>query len=290
MDRYLTRLKHSKEYMQKNMIENKNKVLEDSVNSSYFGFNVTKPMESSQTYFKALIMETAAEDEKIVSTFFKYNVQVGTIIYWKYTNTYWIVYEQNLSEIAHFEGKMLKCKNYQITTEQGDFSTYARITAISEDEEQMFNKTLIVSDNSYLKIIIPYSDKAKEVLKLDTVLKILDKNWKIKTVNYIDVDGLMTIVAEQTAIGTANVTVEEGPKVDDTYIEGPTYILPLEKVTYTVAENLVGEWSVSDNVNIKKIINSDNSLTLMWNNARKRSNFVISYGDYSKEIAVQSLM
>ena len=103
MDRYLTRLKHSKEYMQKNMIKNKNKVLEDSVNSSYFGFNVTKPMESSQTYFKALIMETAAEEEKIVSTFFKYNVQVGTIIYWKYTNTYWIVYEQNLNEIAHFE-------------------------------------------------------------------------------------------------------------------------------------------------------------------------------------------
>ena len=64
-----------------------------------------------------------------------------------------------------------------------------------------FNKTLIISDNSYVKVTLPYSDKAKEILKLDTVLKILDKNWKVKTVNYIDIDRLITIVAEQTASG-----------------------------------------------------------------------------------------
>lgn len=290
MERYLVRLQHNRDYMQKNMIENKNKVLIDSINSSYFGFNVSKPMEGNQKYFKALIMESSSEDEKIISSLFGNSVSIGSIIYWEYTNTYWIVFEQNLSEIAYFEGKMAQCKNYQIATADGDFATWARITAITEDEEQMFNKTLIISDNSYLKITLPYSDKAKEILKLDTVLKILDKNWKVKTVNYIDIDGLITIVAEQTASGTAEIAMEEGPKINDTYIQGPTYIQPLETVTYTVAENLAGEWSVSDNVNIKKIINSDNSLTLMWTNTRKRNNFVISYGDYSKEIAVQSLM
>lgn len=290
MDRYRARIKHNRDYMQKNMIENKNKVLDDSIKSSYFGFDVSNPIKNIEKYFKALIMESTSEEEKIISSFFDNNLRVGSIVYWKYTNTYWIVSEQNLSEIAYFEGKMLSCKNYQITTESGDFATWARIVAVSEDEEQMFNKTLIISDNSYLKITIPYSDKAKEILKLDCVLKILDRNWKIKTVNYIDIDGLMIIVAEQTAMRSADVAMEEGPRVDDTYIEGPTYIQPLETVTYRVKENLEGEWAISDNVNIKKIINSDNSLTLTWTNTRKRNNFIISYGDYEKEIAVQSLM
>ena len=289
MDRYQLRLKHNQDYMQKSMIENKNKVLEDVTKTSYYGFNVSNPLIDIQMYFKALIMESTAEDEKKISSLFKNNLRVGSVIYWKYTDTFWIITEQNLSEIAHFEGKMLKCKNYQIATENGDFATWARITAVTEYGEEMFNKTLIVSDDSYLKITIPYSEKAKQVLKLDTVLNIVDKNWKVKTVNYIDVDGLITIVAEQCAL-RADASVEELPAADDRYIQGPTIIQPLEKVTYIVAEGLEGEWAISDNVNIKKIINNDNSLTLSWTNTRKRNNFVISYGDYKKEIAVQSLM
>lgn len=289
MDRYQLRLKHNQDYMQKNMIKNKNKVLEDVIKTSYYGFNVSNPLVDIEVYFKALIMESTAEDEKKISSLLKNNLRIGSVIYWKYTDTFWIVTEQNLSEIAHFEGTMLKCKNYQIATENGDFVTWARITAVTEYGEEMFNKTLIVSDDSYLKITIPYSERAKQVLKLDTVLNIVDKNWKVKTVNYIDVDGLITIIAEQCAL-RSDISVEELPTADNRYIQGPTIIQPLEKVTYVVAEGLEGEWTISDNINIKKIINSDNSLTLSWTNTRKRNNFVISYGDYKKEIAVQSLM
>lgn len=289
MDRYRMRLKHNKDYMQKNMIENKNTVLHDVIKTSYYGFDVCKPVENITEYFKILITESAAEDEKVISSFFDNKVKIGTIIYWKYTDTYWIVCEQNLSEIAFFEGKMLRCKNYQITTENGDFTSWARITAVTEFDEQMFNKTLLVSDDSYLKITIPYSDRAKEILKLDCILSVAGKTWKVKTVNYIDIDGLITVVAEQCA-NRADVAIKESPKIDDTYIKGPTFIKPLETVTYVAAEGIEGEWAISDNVNIKKIINSDNSLTLTWTNTRKRHNFTISFGDYKKEIAVQSLM
>ena len=77
---------------------------------------------------------------------------------------------------------------------------------------------------------------------------------------------------------------------DNTYIDGPNFISPLERATYSIAKDIEGTWSIPDNKYIQKVINSDNSITLVWTNARKRNDFTIFYGNYSKEIHVKSLM
>jgi hypothetical protein len=77
---------------------------------------------------------------------------------------------------------------------------------------------------------------------------------------------------------------------DNTYIDGPNFISPLEEAVYSIVGNIKGDWTIPDNKDLQKIINSDGSITLIWSNTRKRQDFVISYGDYSKEIHVQSLI
>ena len=118
-------------------IKNKQMTLQDSINRSYFGFDVTKPEISDNIKYRVLITRDD-EDEQIISSFFEDNIKVGSIIHWLRTDTYWLVHEQNVNEIAYFEGKMIECKNFQITVDGEKFSTWGRIVFNSKTGEEMF--------------------------------------------------------------------------------------------------------------------------------------------------------
>ena len=271
-------------------IKNKQMTLQDSINRSYFSFGVTKPEVSNTLEYRVLITPVD-DDEQMISSFFENDIKVGTIVHWLRTDTYWLVHKQNLNEIAYFEGKMLECKNFQITVGDNKFSTWGRIVLTSGSGEQKFDKTLIITDQSGLEIWIPNTEASKEVFKLQTKFKILDQFWKVNEIDYISKNGILIIKAEKTVSDSYDYEINENDIVNDnTYIDGPNFITPLEKVTYRVVGEIEGNWSISNNQYIQKTINSDGSITIVWTNARKRNDFTISIGEYSKEIHVQSLM
>lgn len=278
----------------------KRKVLKKAMDRSYFGFDVTKPEINDIDTYKVLITGTTSslgdsETKKDISSFFEDKIEIGTIIHWLKTDSYWLIYEREKSEIAYFQGKMIEAKNYQITTDDGKFSTWGSISLTEQSENDMFDKTLLTKEDSVLKIMIPNNKQNMEIFSIGKRIKVLDMMWKIFHVDYITKNGIVIIKAERNFDSLNNsdndiIINENNIANDNTYIDGPNFITPYEKATYRVAKGIEGSWSIPDNLNITKIINDDGSLTIVWNNGRKRNDFTISYGDYSKDIIVKSLM
>jgi hypothetical protein len=67
-------------------------------------------------------------DDKILSVGFEHNFKCGDVFKWIGTNTYWLIYLQDLTELAYFRGDIRKC-SYEIAweDENGKHSTYAAI-------------------------------------------------------------------------------------------------------------------------------------------------------------------
>lgn len=286
---YKKRMNFAHESEQDRMVQNKKLVLKDTINRSYFGFEVTKPEISDNIQYRVLITRDD-EDEQILSSFFENDIKIGSIVHWLRTDTYWLVHEQNINEIAYFEGKMIECKNFQITVDGEKFSTWGRIVFTSKNGEEMFDKTLIITNQENMEIWIPNTEMSLNIFKTGVKLKVLDRVWKVNSVDYISKNGILILKAEKTT-DVPDINIDENDVVNDnTYIDGPNFIAPLEKATYYIVGNIEGDWSIPNNQYIQKTINSDGSITIVWTNARKRNDFTISYGEYSKEIHVKSLM
>ena len=291
-EEFKRRIEFSDSNAQTRAISNKKRVLKKAIDRSYFGFSVTKPEISEKITYKVLITGTTSslgdsEAKKHISSFFEDGFNIGTIVHWLKTDSYWLIYESEKNEIAYFQGKMIEAKNYQITTVDGKVSTWGSITLTEESEDVMFDKTLLTSEDSILKIMIPNNERNKEIFVSGLKIKVLDTMWKIFHVDYISKNGILIIKAERNFDTSSenDVIINENNIVNDnTYIDGPNFITPYEEATYYIAENVEGSWSIPDNPNITKIINDDGSLAIIWNNGRKRNDFTISYGEYSKDI------
>ena len=282
---------------QARMIARKQAVLKDAIYNSYFGMDIKRPdTKDTETSYRVLITASTSslsdtETKKYISSFFEVGLDIGSVIYWERDNSYWLIYEKERNEIAYFLGKMIQAKNYQIATADGKFSTWGSIALTLSEQEQKFDRTLLMSEETDLKIMIPDNEQNRQAFTLDTKIKVLDTTWKIYNADYITRNGIITVKAKRNFDSVADIEMNENNIVNDnTYIQGPNSIIPLEKVVYTVADGIEGTWAISDNPNIKKTINNDNSLEIVWTNSRKRNDFIISYGIYQKEIQVKSLM
>jgi hypothetical protein len=58
-------------------------------------------------------------DDKIISIGFEEEFKVGDIFEWVDTNTYWLIYLQETTELAYFRGNIRKC-TYQISWKEGN--------------------------------------------------------------------------------------------------------------------------------------------------------------------------
>ena len=288
------RIIHIDKNAQNRQIAKKRQVLKKAIDTSYFGFSVTKPEVSEDIVYRVLITGTTSnlgdsELKKDFSSFFEDDFSVGTVIHWLKNDSYWLIYEREQSEIAYFQGKMIEAKNYQIITEDGIHSTWGSIALTQDNETDRFDETLITREKSILKIMIPKNEQNMKIFSLDKKIKVIDTMWKIFHVDYISKNGVIIIKAERSFDKEEEVIINENPIVNDnTYIDGPNVIEPFEEVTYRIAQNIEGFWSIPENPNIKKTINNDNSLTIVWTNGRKRNDFTITFGNYSKNIQVKS--
>ena len=283
------RINTSKDFAQNKEIENKRKVLKSAIDYSYFGTDVIVNSNEEEE-FRALISLGGTEKEKTISAFFENNLKVGDIVYWIRTNTYWLIESQELSEIAYFEGKMRQCLKYQILSPDGKTKTFATIKVNPSVNTEDFDQAILKFDTTTIEISIPDNEINSSLFKIESCIQIKGFTYKINNIDNISIDGIIKIYAKRDFDNNPNLFIEEDKvENDNDYIIGPKEIVPLEEVTYTISNDIEGTWTISDNSNITKTINNDNSLTIVWKNTRKRNNFTISYGDYSKEIIVKSL-
>lgn len=275
---------------QNRQIENKQKVLKSVIDSSYFGAEVVKNSNEEKKFKVAITLNDSSDGDKTISSFFKDEIKIGDIIYWIKTNTYWLVTNQEHGEIAFFQGRLEQCENYQIIGPDGKTKVFANIKVEPDTKVDKFNDSTMKFDTTTIVIKVPDNKVNNSLFKIESCIQIKGFTYRINNIDNISTDGIIVIYAKRDFDNNPTLFVEkEKIENDNDYIVGPKEIVPLEEAIYTVSSEIEGTWVISDNTNILKTINNDNSLKIIWKNTRKRNNFTISYGEYSKEIIVKSL-
>ena len=306
------RLNHQGGNLQQNrMIKDKRRSLDRALVYSYQGADVRKIDSTSDDYVRALINPNKLKqdyDDKIISVGYEHHFECGDIFEWKGTETYWLIYLQDLTELAYFRGDIRKC-SHQINweDENGKHSTYAAIRGPVETKINYIQKHGISVDtpNYSLNILLPktadtlsYFQRYNKFYLADDELKVC---WRIEAIDWLSMPGVLEINAveyyanefeDNLEDGTVGTLKTEPINPNNSFIEdtivGETFIKPKREYEYEYIGNLVGKWSVKENYPIK-LIQDGKKVKLRWLNTYS-GQFDLIYADcFKKTIVVQSL-
>ena len=306
------RLNHQGGNLQQNrMIKDKRRSLDRALVYSYQGADVRKIDSTSDDYVRALINPNKLKqdyDDKIISVGYEHHFECGDIFEWKGTETYWLIYLQDLTELAYFRGDIRKC-SHQINweDENGKHSTYAAIRGPVETKINYIQKHGISVDtpNYSLNILLPktadtlsYFQRYNKFYLADDELKVC---WRIEAIDWLSMPGVLEINAveyyanefeDNLEDGTVGTLKTEPINPNNSFIEdtivGETFIKPKKEYEYEYIGNLVGKWSIKENYPIE-LIQDGKKVKLRWLNTYS-GQFDLIYADcFKKTIVVQSL-
>lgn len=318
---------------QDRMIRDKRKSLDHAVLYSYQGAVIKKHhpahiplMEGveDQSYARALINPNKLKpdyDDKVLSVGFEHNYQPGDVFEWCNTNTYWLIYLQDLTELAYFKGDIRKC-SYQIEwmDEDGVKSTYAAISGPTETRIEFLQKYGNSYDVPNYSLNI-YISKNPDTLKyFKRYARFYLHNgleqicWRIEAVDSFSMPGIIQFTAveyyadkarDNIEDGIANMTklVEESIKEQQSqefnYIDGEAFIKPKATKQYVFRGSSFGKgsWTVEEKypVTLRPYFNSKNQscVEIKWNDMYSgQFDLTFTAGNgavYTKTIVVESL-
>ena len=310
LDLMRARLRHrGGESQQNRMIKDKRETLNRVVLYSYQGANVRKL--DSEIVERALINPNTVKqdyDDKTISIGYEYGYKPGTIFEWVNTGTKWLIYLQDLTELAYFKGDIRKC-SYEIKWKDGknEFSTFAAVIGPSEASIDTTNKDSASIDlpNHSLKLMLPANEEVLKYFKRYSKFYIqpLKKGdspvcWRVEATDTISMPGILEITAYEYYINEQTDNVEEGivnaygekiPELQSNNILGDIFIKPKKFYTYKYIGEEEAEWSyISDSeLPIETHINNK-EITIKWKTSYT-GQFVLKYGTEEKTIVVESL-
>lgn len=315
---------------QSRMVYDKKRTLDRVLNFSYQGANVRKIRQKDigpesdwakmppYPMVRALINPDKTKmdyDDKIISIPFECGLGVGDIFEWCGTNSYWLIYLQDMNEIAYFRGEIRKCQ-YEISWEDEDgmHTTYAAIRGPVETKIDYIQKHQISVDNpNYsLHILMPRTEQTLKHFKRYTKFYLQNPEpgaenvcWRVEAIDWISTPGILEINAVEYYANETEDDVENGivgafinesinpneNNPDAERIEGETFIKPHGIYYYTYHGLSTSYWKV-DTKNLPLTISvnpKDNrQLQLRWEKSHS-GQFDISYGKVTKTIVVESL-
>lgn len=306
------RLNHQGGNLQQNrMIKDKRKSLDRALIYSYQGADVRKIDSTSDDYIRALINPNKLKqdyDDKIISVGYEHHFECGDVFEWKGTETYWLIYLQDLTELAYFRGDIRKC-SHQINweDENGKHSTYAAIRGPVETKINYIQKHGISVDipNYSLNILLPKTAETLSYFQRYSKFYLANDDlrvcWRIEAIDWLSMPGILEINAieyytnefeDNLEDGTVGTLKTEPINPNNNFIEntivGETFIKPKREYEYEYIGNLVGKWSVKENYPIK-LIQDGKKVKLCWLNTYS-GQFDLIYADcFKKTIVVQSL-
>ena len=265
-------------------------------------------------------------DDKIISIGFEHGFRSGDVFEWCNTGTYWLIYLQDLTELAYFRGDIRKC-SYEIEwlNEEGEKKrTYAALRGPVETKIDYIQKHGISVDNpNYsLNILLPKNNDTLKQFKrykkfyLQDLVEGEEKVcWRVEAIDTLSTPGIIEISAVEYyaneheddvdnglvgALITKPIDPNEGTESSNYSIIGETFIKPKKEYIYYISSPLYGQWYVSDkNIPIKKEEFEDEqgraAIKIKWMTTYS-GQFDLWYGDsdgplldYKKTIVVESL-
>lgn len=303
---------------QERMICDKRRSLDKALIYSYQGANILKVEDDKTTYpVRALINSNKLKmdyDDKILSVGYEFGFKPGDVFEWMGTNTYWIIYLQDLTELAYFRGDIRKCSHMICyTDENGTHSTYAAIRGPVETKINSIQKYGISVDNpNYsLNILLPKTKENLEYFRryskfyFDNIEDgAPDICWRVEAVNWISMPGVIEIVAVEyysnqmeekqkledaghiQAFSLRTVPEDKGEQI----INGESTIRPKKEYKYEASSIAKKEWSVLEGVPVKLRVDSENPKIcyVTWISGFS-GQFDLYFGKTKKHITVGSL-
>ena len=304
------RLKHQGgNIQQQRIIADKLRTLDRAVHFSYQGADVKKVDSSAEEAVRALINPNKIKqdyDDKIISIRYEHNFNVGDIFHWVGTDTHWLIYLQDLTELAYFRGDIRKCSHELVWhDEEGAHRTFAAIRGPVETKINYIQKHGISVDtpNYSLNILMPKSDSAVKYFQRYSKFYLPGDEtcWRVEATDYLSTPGILEINAVEYYSNKIEDNVETGevggliieptnPNPDyvaDT-ISGETFIKPKKEYEFTYIGNVEGAWTVDDKVPVE-LVSNGKVVKLKWLKTVS-GQFDLYYADsFKKTIVVESL-
>ena len=300
---------------QDRMIKDKRETLDRVVWYSYQGADVRKL--ASETVERALINPNTVKqdyDDKTISIGYEYNYKPGIIFDWVNTGTKWLIYLQDLTELAYFKGDIRKC-NYQINWKDKEnkiCSTYAAVIGPSEKKIDTTVKEGVSLDtpNHSLTMMLPATIEVLAYFKRYSKFYIQPLKegdspicWRVEATDTISMPGILELTAYEYYINEQKDNVEKGivdawgkkiPEPQDNMIKGDIFIKPKHSYTYEYLGAEEANWFVNDLRLPIEINQNGKEVTITWTTTYT-GQFVLQYGKTQdttiseKTIVVESL-
>lgn len=327
------RLKSKGGFPQQNrMIQDKRRSLDKATLYSYQGALVKKFALSEDTQeiipVRALINSNKLKmdyDDKIISIGFEHGFHTGDILEWCNTGTYWIIYLQDLEELAYFRGDIRKC-SYEIEWDDEDGKrqcTYVALRGPVETKIDYIQKHGISVDNpNYsLNLLMPKTTanlkqfkRYKKFYLQDLVEGEDNVCWRVEAIDAFSTPGIIEVTAVEYYANEFEDDLETGKvgslikkPIDpnagsdsEFIIIGETFIKPKKEYIYYIEGSLCGHWYISNpKLPIIKEEFKDTAgrtaIRIKWNSSYS-GQFDLWYGDengplfdYKKTVVVESL-
>ena len=295
---------------QERMIKDKRRSLDHAVWNSYQAAEVVKTDAEDRKPVRALINPNKLKqdyDDKIISVGYEYNFAPGTVFEWLGTKTYWLVYLQDLTELAYFRGDIRKC-SYEISWEDEDglHKTYAAVRGPVETKINFIQKHGISVDtpNHSLSILMPKNDYTINYFKRYSKFYLNgdDTCWRVEATDWISTPGILEVIAVEYYANETEDDIEAGivggliakdilPEDDSEIIEGDTFIKVKKSYKYTYLGRQAAVWTVDPKYPVVLEVSKTDPrvVSLKWDSSFS-GQFELRYGKAaSKTIVVESL-
>ena len=297
------------------MIYDKRRSLDRALLYSYQGANVRKMTGSSfGEPARALINSNKLKqdyDDKTISIGFEVGFKPGDVFEWMNTQTLWLIYLQELTELAYFRADIRKCSHIlTFEDEEGVHKIPAAVRGPVETRINSIQKHRIIVDNpNYsLNILVSKNDITSKFFKrynkfyLRNDAEKIDSSicWRVEAVNDISMPGIIEIAAteyysnemeDKNVLEDVDVgVIESEPAEPIQAIAGPDEIKPKQEYKYIANSIVEKEWSVLNGVPVKVRVDTDNPYIcyITWISGFS-GRFDLSFGNVKKSITVRSL-
>ena len=253
-------------------------------------------------------------DDKIISIGYEYNFKPGDVFEWIGTNTHWLIYLQDLTELAYFRGDIRKC-SYEIAwqDEDGEHSTYVALRGPVETKINYIQKHGISVDtpNYSLNMLIPLNDAtlkyfqrySKFYLQSDTNEYMNNVCWRVEAIDWLSTPGILEVAAVEYYANETEDDIENGivggltvkpanpndEEVEEAII-GETFIKPKKEYEFYFNGGLYLDWEIDKKYPVSIIVDEmdPKRIKLKWNSSYS-GQFDLVYGSYVKTVIVESL-
>ena len=239
---------------------------------------------------------------------FEYGIQCGDIFEWIGTNTHWLVYLQDMTELAYFRGDIRKC-SYRVSwkDENGEHMTYAAVRGPVETRINSQIKHGIVFDtpNYSLHLLMPKNEETLSYFKRYSKFYLNGDEtcWRVEAIDWISIPGVLEVTAVEYYANETEDDIKNGivggliieaenPNTpeEEAQIQGDTFIKVKKTYDYVFKGTIAREWFVDASVPVTLIPcpTDPRKVSVKWNNSFS-GQFELHYGEFSKTIVVESL-